>query len=283
MISLTKIDPEVSSFLRRAVEHNRLAHAYLFLAEDEEEAVNTAFWLACLLNCQGRNKPDGTCVNCRRILSGNHPDLRLVKSEGRQTLSIDQIRPLKEELAKNPVESGRRFFFIEHAEKLTLAAANALLNLLEEPEAPVVTILISQNAEQILPTIRSRSQLLTFSAGKVASSKRQLLENGLDQTEIQELGETSKLDQQLKYFYQELRQKDDLALLRAHQLSTLKQTSSQKYVFIRLKLLAQAEIPQHPQQAAALLEKLMQVDQMRLSNVSFRNCLDYLVLSQNRG
>lgn len=94
-------------------------------------------------------------------------------------MGIDQVRPLKEELAKSPVESSRRFFFINEAQKLTLSAANGLLNLLEEPIAPVVTILITNNSDQILPTIRSRTQIINFDNGEKPDGKTAvLLENG---------------------------------------------------------------------------------------------------------
>lgn len=140
MIDISNVGVKQTQFLRKAYEQKKLAHSYLFVDSDEIRALNTAYWLACLFNCTGENKPDGTCRNCKQILSGNHPDVLLVEPEGKQTLGIDQVRPLKEELAKSPVESSRRFFFINEAQKLTLSAANGLLNLLEEPVAPVVTI-----------------------------------------------------------------------------------------------------------------------------------------------
>lgn len=122
MIDIKNINKLQADFLKRAYEKKQLAHSYLFVDNDEDEAMNTAYWLACLFNCTGEQKPDGVCQNCQQIISGNHPDVLLVDSDGKQSLSIDQIRPLKEELAKSPVESTRRFFFIKEAEKLTLPA-----------------------------------------------------------------------------------------------------------------------------------------------------------------
>ena len=136
MINLQRIDQKQTQILRQAVDSGQLAHSYLFVANDPTIARNTAYWLPCYYNCQGTDKPDGKCQNCQQILSGNHPDLLAVALEDRQSISIDQIRPLKEELAKSPVESTIRFFIIEQAQTLTLSAANALLNLLEEPVAP---------------------------------------------------------------------------------------------------------------------------------------------------
>lgn len=282
MIDITNVGTKQTQFLRRAYEQKRLAHSYLFVDSDENRALNTAYWLACLFNCTGENKPDGTCQNCRQILSGNHPDVLLVGPEGKQTLGIDQVRPLKEELAKSPVESSRRFFFINEAQKLTLSAANGLLNLLEEPIAPVVTILITNNSDQILPTIRSRTQIINFDNGEKPDGKTAvLLENGFSKDEIDELGNLEKRDQEIKYFYQEMLEHNSLALVSAHKLSeNAKLVSEQRYILVRLKLLAEHDLNDLRKMgmAAQMLKNLIEVDKMRLSNVSLRNSLDYLAL-----
>ena len=282
MIDITNVGTKQTQFLRCAYEQKRLAHSYLFVDSDENRALNTAYWLACLFNCTGKNKPDGTCQNCRQILSGNHPDVLLVGPEGKQTLGIDQVRPLKEELAKSPVESSRRFFFINEAQKLTLSAANGLLNLLEEPIAPVVTILITNNSDQILPTIRSRTQIINFDNGEKPDGKTAvLLENGFSKDEIDELGNLEKRDQEIKYFYQEMLEHNSLALVSAHKLSeNAKLVSEQRYILVRLKLLAEHDLndPRKMGMAAQMLKNLIEVDKMRLSNVSLRNSLDYLAL-----
>lgn len=282
MIDITNVGTKQTQFLRCAYEQKRLAHSYLFVDSDENRALNTAYWLACLFNCTGKNKPDGTCQNCRQILSGNHPDVLLVGPEGKQTLGIDQVRPLKEELAKSPVESSRRFFFINEAQKLTLSAANGLLNLLEEPIAPVVTILITNNSDQILPTIRSRTQIINFDNGEKPDGKTAvLLENGFSKDEIDELGNLEKRDQEIKYFYQEMLEHNSLALVSAHKLSeNAKLVSEQRYILVRLKMLAEHDLndPRKMGMAAQMLKNLIEVDKMRLSNVSLRNSLDYLAL-----
>ena len=277
MIDLKNIGQKQADLLRDAYLNKKVAHSYLFVDPMQKKGINTAYWLACLFNCVGEDKPDGTCNNCQRILDGNHPDVFLVKLEGKQTLSIDQIRPLKEELAKSPVEGNRRFFIIENAEKLTLSASNALLNLLEEPVAPVVTILI--------PTVKSRTQILNFSDEKIDSKRAQLLEYGLTDEEIDDLGDTSKLEEESKYLFQELLERNDLALVRVNQISSLAtKPASQKFVFYQLKTLAMKnlETGQKLRESASLLELLMTCDKMRASNVSFHNTLDYLVLSFER-
>lgn len=283
MIDISNIGTKQAQFLQRAYQQKKLAHSYLFVDSDESRALNTAYWLACLFNCTGENKPDGTCQNCKQILSGNHPDVLLVEPEGKQTLGIDQVRPLKEELAKSPVESSRRFFFINEAQKMTLSAANGLLNLLEEPVAPVVTILITNNSDQILPTVRSRTQIINFDNGEKPTGKTALLlENGFSKSEIEELGNLDKLDQAIKYFYQEMLEHNSLALVSVHKLSeNAKLVSEQRYILVKLKLLAEHDLSDSLKLniAARMLDNLVEIDKMRLSNVNFRNSLDYLALN----
>ncbi|KWX60619.1 DNA polymerase III subunit delta [Lactobacillus crispatus] len=282
MIDLSNVGKKQTQFLKRAYDQKKLAHSYLFVDSDEARALNTAYWLACLFNCTGENKPDGSCQNCRQILSGNHPDVLLVAPDGKQALGIDQIRPLKEELAKSPVESTRRFFFINEAQKLTLAAANGLLNLLEEPVAPVVTILITNNSDQILPTVRSRTQIINFENGERASGRTAvLLENGFSKAEIEELGNLDKWNQAIKYFYQEMLEHNSLALVSAHKLAAdAKLVSEQGYILLQLKLLAEQDLrnPAKRIMAATMLKNLIEIDKMRLSNVNLQNALDYLAL-----
>ena len=283
MIDISNVGTKQAQFLQRAYQQKKLAHSYLFVDSDESRALNTAYWLACLFNCTGENKPDGTCQNCKQILSGNHPDVLLVEPEGKQTLGIDQVRLLKEELAKSPVESSRRFFFINEAQKMTLSAANGLLNLLEEPVAPVVTILITNNSDQILPTVRSRTQIINFDNGEKPTGKTALLlENGFSKSEIEELGNLDKLDQAIKYFYQEMLEHNSLALVSAHKLSeNAKLVSEQRYILVKLKLLAEHDLSDSLKLniAARMLDNLVEIDKMRLSNVNFRNSLDYLALN----
>lgn len=282
MIDIHNIGQEQAGILKRAYQKKQLAHSYLFVDKDETRALNTAYWLACLYNCLGDNKPDGDCRNCRQIISQNHPDVLLVQPEGKQTLGIDQIRPLKEELAKSPVESTNRFFFINQAQKLTLNAANALLNLLEEPIAPVVSILITNNADQILPTVRSRTQIINFTDAASATGKTaELLENGFTPDEVNELKSSDKLEQEVKYFYEEIIEQNNLAIVSAHKLADeAKLVSQQNYILFLLKKLAQKDLEQDS--SVRMLECLIEVDKMRFSNVNFRNVLDYLVLVQER-
>ncbi|MDO4911948.1 MAG: DNA polymerase III subunit delta [Lactobacillus sp.] len=253
-IDLTKINQGIATELKRAYENEQLSHSYLLIDTDIEEAVNTAYWFTCLYHCQGDNKPCGSCQNCQNILQGNFPDCMLVKPEGKQTIGIDQVRELKNELAKSPVESDRRFFIVQNAEKMTLNAANALLILLEEPASPVVNFLIADNLEQILPTIRSRMQILQ--ANGAINGKIKLDE---------------KLRAQVTAFYHKLAVHDQMALLDASKIGANKANQSQ--IVDLLKELALKE------QNFEILKSLLHLDQQLAYNVNFKAALEYIALS----
>jgi DNA polymerase-3 subunit delta' len=118
-------------------------------------------YFAQQLNCQGHPKPCGQCTSCKKIASGNHPDVRIIDTAD-DAIKIDQIRELQRELSLSPHESEYRVTLLCHFEKTTTNAANALLKTLEEPAPQVVLILTAPEASQLLPTIVSRCQVVAL-------------------------------------------------------------------------------------------------------------------------
>jgi DNA polymerase-3 subunit delta' len=119
----------------------------------------------------------GECLECRKVLHGNHPDLHLVVPDG-ATVKIEQIRELQKELSYRSAGAGRKVYIIEGAETMTTPAANSLLKFLEEPSSPVVAILIAPSAQAVLPTILSRSQLVPFVPGDPEELEQALISEG---------------------------------------------------------------------------------------------------------
>ena len=120
-----------------------------------------AKYVAQYLNCTGNEKPCGTCRSCRKVVSGNHPDVRIIDDDG-HTLKIDRIRELQHELSLSPVEGEYRVAVLCHFEQATGSAANALLKTLEEPASQVVIILTAPDPGSLLPTIVSRCQIVSL-------------------------------------------------------------------------------------------------------------------------
>ncbi|GKV70402.1 DNA polymerase III subunit delta' [Sporosarcina sp. NCCP-2716] len=155
--------PVAAAKLSGAYKHNRIGHAYLFDGEKGVGKKDAALYFAQLLLCEhpSDNVPCETCHACRRVLSGNHPNILTVEPDG-QDIKKDQMARLLEAMTKKAYEQGRRIYIIEQAHRLNTAAANALLKFLEEPDGDVTAILLTDAYHMILPTIQSRCQRLSF-------------------------------------------------------------------------------------------------------------------------
>lgn len=147
--------------LRSALAAGRIVHAYLICAPSGGGKSLLADLLAQALLCQHprQGEPCGACHGCRMAASGNHPDLIRVAPEG-GSLPVEAIRALQEEMAVQAYQGGRRVVVIDQAHRMTPQAQNALLKTLEEPPEGVVMMLLSASAAQLLPTVRSRCQLI---------------------------------------------------------------------------------------------------------------------------
>jgi DNA polymerase-3 subunit delta' len=153
--------------LRRAVSGGRVPHAYLITGPPRAGKHTTAIALAAALNCEvARGEGCGTCDACVRIFAGNHPDVQTLAREGAaQIIPIETIRTrVLSQLGLPPHEGLVRVFLIEEAATLQGASANAMLKTLEEPPARTMFILGATAPEQLLPTIRSRCQRVSFAA-----------------------------------------------------------------------------------------------------------------------
>lgn len=164
MDELQVLQPIVMKQLQTIYEKNRMAHAYIFDGEKGTGKRDVMKLFVKLLLCEHPidNVPCETCRHCIRIDSGNHPNIKQVEPEG-QFIKIDQIRDLIAEMMMTGVESGRKIYILHHADKLNTASANMLLKFLEEPDGEVTAILLTEQIQSILPTIRSRCQHIKFS------------------------------------------------------------------------------------------------------------------------
>ena len=156
--------------LQPALEQGRESHAYLLIGPPHVGKLTLAREIAQAVNClRGPGAPCRECGQCQRIADGLHADVRVVDLEfsraveGRNTvttITIDAIRELERTVNLNPFEGSRTVIIIDGAGTMTVDAANALLKTLEEPPPGVLFLLLTEDDEALLPTIRSRCQSL---------------------------------------------------------------------------------------------------------------------------
>ena len=154
---------DVIDKLRNIIKSGRIANAYIFAGASEVGKEFVAINFAKTLNCTEVNGDScDQCVSCRRINDRNHTDVRVIHPDGAK-LKIEQMRFLKRQGSYKALESMYKIYIITEADKMTVEAANSILKTLEEPSGDSLFILLTSNYNSILPTIRSRCQLIRFS------------------------------------------------------------------------------------------------------------------------
>ncbi len=152
----------VTDTLRRAIERDRVAHAYIFTGTRGVGKTTTARILARALNCEKGPTPDpcGECDSCRQIIAGSNFDV--VEIDGASNNSVEDVRELRDNIGYTSMTGRYRVFVIDEVHMLSKSAFNALLKTLEEPPPRVVFILATTEPHKIPATIHSRCQRHDF-------------------------------------------------------------------------------------------------------------------------
>jgi DNA polymerase III subunit delta' len=171
--------PHARSVLTPALEPGgRASHAYLFYGPGGSGKRSAARAMAAELLSAGSPDPDSARA---RVASGAHPDLTWVAPSGAHEILVGDIDgPVVSAASKTPFEAGCRVFVIERVDELGDEAANRMLKTLEEPASFVHLILLSDRLAEVLPTIRSRCQLVRFDAPTVRETAAALEALGED-------------------------------------------------------------------------------------------------------
>lgn len=158
--------------LVRRLASGRLSHVYLITGAPGSGRSTLALRLAQAMNCTGSPVPCGVCRSCDLIAREGHADIHRLVPDGR-SIKIEQVRNLQHDLMLRPVEASYRVAIIEEAQDATGHAADALLKTLEEPPPTTRLILTADAAENVLPTIVSRCQVIALrpvAAGEIAQA-----------------------------------------------------------------------------------------------------------------
>lgn len=276
------------------LEQGQLNHAYLF--SGNFGSLEMALFLSKSLFCSEKNGifPCEKCRNCKLIEQEEFPDVTMIKPQN-QVIKTERIRELVGQFAQSGIENQRQVFIIEQAEKMHVNAANSLLKVIEEPQSEIYIFFLTNDEEQILSTIRSRTQIFQFKkqvstlisqleeAGLVKNKAKLLAQFSQSQTEADKLvhqaGFWALVDESERLFAWLLAHKKE-SYLQVAKLTTLADDKEKQDQVLRiLEVLAGQEI--FNISARNILQHLIQARKMWRANVSFQNALEYLVLQKN--
>ena len=168
---------QVKQHLQTAIEQNKISHSYIINGESGSGKKLTAAIFAETLQCEDKGiNPCGLCKSCIQAESGNHPDIIWVTHE-KYSIGVDDIRnQLNNNISIKPYSRPYKIYIIPDADKMTEQAQNALLKTIEEPPEYAVILLLTNNVDNLLPTILSRCVTLNLKPVKTDLIEKYLME-----------------------------------------------------------------------------------------------------------
>ncbi|MDD7282231.1 hypothetical protein [Floccifex sp.] len=204
---LKKNQPIVYQTLSNALKYNRLAHAYLFTGAKGSIKSQTALLFAQSLVCEHPDE-DGfacqECDTCKRMAKEESNDFCFVHGD-QENIKKDHILNIIDKFSETAQEvSNKRIYILDRFDNANNAASNKLLKFLEEPGQGIYAILTADEKSNLLPTIQSRCQIVTFRPISLEDelktivdekSAKMLAMNGYSLDQVKEMIETEEYEQ----------------------------------------------------------------------------------------
>ena len=140
----------------RSVGRGRIAHFYVISGPAGSGKHTLARLLAAAILCKEDNKPCLRCSACRKVMADSHPDFITVDDPEKKIVPVDLVRNARADIYVRPNEADRKIYMFPRGHNMEIPSQNALLKVLEEPPEYGVFLLLTENAEKLLPTVRSR-------------------------------------------------------------------------------------------------------------------------------
>lgn len=169
---------DIIQYIQDAVEQNKVSHAYILNGQRGSGKKMLAKLFAMTLQCEsGKSEPCGECRSCIQANNGNQPDIITVRHEKPASISVDDVRQqINGDIMIKPYSSPYKIYIVPEADLMTVQAQNAILKTIEEPPEYAVIFLLTENADSLLPTIRSRCVMLKLRNIKDKLVKKYLME-----------------------------------------------------------------------------------------------------------
>ena len=163
---------QLKNNLENAVSRGRISHFYLISGPEGSGKRTLARILSAAILCRGEQKPCMQCAACRKVMADTHPDLITVQDPDHKRVGVDQVRDVRDEMFIRPNEADKKIYLFP--QELGIEAQNALLKILEEPPPYGVFMLLADNPEKLLITVRSRGTQLRLSGLDESVLRREL-------------------------------------------------------------------------------------------------------------
>ena len=169
---------DIIGYIQDAVQQNKVSHAYILNGQRGSGKKMLAKLFAMTLQCEsGKSEPCGECRSCIQANSENQPDIITVKHEKPASISVDDVSTqVNGDIMIKPYSSPYKVYIIPEADLMTVQAQNAILKTIEEPPEYAVIFLLTENADSLLATIRSRCVILKLRNIKDKLVKKYLME-----------------------------------------------------------------------------------------------------------
>lgn len=154
---------ETKKILENSIRTEKISHSYMFIGQNGIGKFLIAKEFAKAILCQGNEKPCNKCESCIRFNGNNNPDIQIIDDKEEKSIKTETIKKLVKGVYEKPIQGQKKVYIINDSQKMTKEAQNSLLKTLEEPPEYVVIILITENENLLLNTIKSRCTKLKFS------------------------------------------------------------------------------------------------------------------------
>ncbi|MCI9365565.1 MAG: DNA polymerase III subunit [Clostridia bacterium] len=155
---------QIQELLKSTIKSKKIVNGYIFSGTGKTRNFEYAKEFAKMILCISEQKDNycNKCKSCLMFIDDNHSDYYQINKDITESIKIDEIRGMQEKVFEKPIISNKKVYIINNAEQMTVESQNCLLKTLEEPPEFVSIILVTNNENNILTTIKSRCAKIAF-------------------------------------------------------------------------------------------------------------------------
>ncbi|WP_342262802.1 MULTISPECIES: hypothetical protein [unclassified Spiroplasma] len=162
MLNFKMLSKKFITIIENYLINNMFPHSLIIASNSDEINYQSAIYLTCRLVCEDVSWCEGKCNNCQRVISNSYPDF-VILNLCSEKLKKEMVREIISKFSLSSLEvTNKKIYLIQNIEDGSLEANNSLLKFLEEPPINTYAIITSKSINRVLPTIISRSQVLTL-------------------------------------------------------------------------------------------------------------------------